>query len=48
MIFACILCGGVGEIMLVMAGLGWLIRRLKKRHNRNKCKCCQEHKRNEK
>ena len=40
---ACIICGGVGEVMLVMAGFGWLMRWLKKRHDRSKCKCCKEH-----
>lgn len=43
MIIACILCGGVGEILLISAGLGWLIRWFKKRHDRSKCKCCQGH-----
>jgi hypothetical protein len=40
---ACIICGGVGEVMLITAGLGWLLAWLRKRHNKSKCKCCQEH-----
>ena len=40
---ACIICGGVGEVMLVMAGCGWIINWFKKRHDRKKCKCCQKH-----
>jgi len=40
---ACIVCGGIGEWMLITAGLGWIIAWFKKRHNRKKCKCCQEH-----
>jgi hypothetical protein len=39
---ACIICGGVGETMLIIAGLTWLLNWLKKRHNKNKCKCCQD------
>jgi hypothetical protein len=44
MIIGCILCGGVGETMLVIAGFSWLINWFKKNHNRNKCECCKEHK----
>ena len=40
---ACILCGGVGEIMLVMTGLTWLLNWFRKRHDKRKCKCCQSH-----
>jgi tryptophan-rich sensory protein len=40
---ACIVCGGVWEIMFVITGLSWLIAWFKKRHNKRKCKCCQEH-----
>ena len=40
---ACILCGGVGEVMLVMAGFTWLLKWFRKRHDRKKCKCCQSH-----
>ena len=39
---ACILCGGIGETMLVMAGCSAVIGWFKKRHNKRKCKCCQE------
>ena len=40
--------GGVLEIMLLVSGLGWLYRWLKKRHNKKKCKCCREHEQNNK
>ena len=40
---ACILCGGVGEVMLVMAGFTWLLKWFRKRHDKRKCKCCQSH-----
>ena len=44
MIIGCILCGGVGETMLVIAGFSWLINWFKKKHNKSKCECCKEHK----
>jgi len=43
MIIGCIICGGVVETMLVVASLGTIYRWLKKRHNKKKCKCCQDH-----
>lgn len=39
---ACIACGGIGETMLIVTGLGWLIGWLKRLHNKRVCKCCNE------
>ena len=43
---ACIVCGGVGETLLIMAGLGALIRWFKRRHDKKHCDCCKKHKNN--
>jgi hypothetical protein len=41
MIIACILCGGVLEVTLVMMGLSALINWLKNRHKKERCPCCK-------
>jgi len=38
---ACIACGGFFEVTLIACGLSALIGWIKKRHNKNKCKCCK-------
>ena len=40
MVIACIACGGVLEVTLIIMGLGALVRWLKKKHDKRKCKCC--------
>lgn len=47
MVLACIACGGIIETTLIFMGLGAIYRWLKNRHNKEKCDCCQEHKKNE-
>jgi len=44
MTVACIACGGIIEGTLIVMGLSFIIRWLKKRHNKSKCKCCQSKK----
>jgi hypothetical protein len=41
MVIACILCGGVLEVTLVMMGLSALINWLKNRHKKERCPCCK-------
>lgn len=48
MIIACMFCGGVIETMLIIAGLGAIYRWFKRKHNKNKCKCCLDHENKEK
>jgi len=40
---ACIACGGIGEWMLISAGLTCVLGWWKRRHDKKKCKCCQSH-----
>ena len=39
---ACILCGGWIEILLISCGLKYVYNWLKRRHNKDKCPCCQK------
>ena len=43
MYIACIACGGVLEVSLVMMGLGAIYRWFKRRHDKKNCDCCKEH-----
>ena len=40
---ACIACGGMIEVTLIAMGLGAILSWFRKRHNKKKCKCCNDH-----